>query len=267
MQNLYQTLENPENGRKFYISLTEDNHTHKIKLKEFLEKQYPKLYNTLIEEEKTIDSDETFFLYKQIQYENQIIGYVSYSLLDEFDDNTIILLDNYYLIPEYDDYTFIIDDMIETGFSLGFQIIIKYPTRKLVEALISAEFAYKIDNQITYSEMPFLTDTIAIDTALSKSFSEVDMDKEAKSYTISSLYDLELCAVITLTPQPEKVYNGQKLDDQTIGDYCCLSIALDEDKEQYDCINKRRKNKHIKKCDYFKHVDDVLTKYEERQQR
>lgn len=267
MQNLYQILENPEDNSKFYISLTEDNHTHKINLKEFIKTQYPALHDTILQEEKQIDEDETFFLYKQITYEEQTIGYVSYNLLDEFEDKTIILLDNYYLIPEYDDYTFIIDDMIETGFSLGFQIIIKYPTRKLVEALISTEFAYKIDNQVTYSEIPFLTDTIAIDTALSKTISQINIKKEAKSYTISSLYDLELCAVITLTPNTNKIYNGQKLDDQTIDDYCCLSIALDEDNKSYDCINKRRKNKHIKRCDYFVHVDEVLTRYEEKQQK
>lgn len=264
MQNKYQTLENPEDGKKFYISLDDKNQTQKNNLKTFIQEKYPTLYQTIQEEEKDINEDETFFLYKQINYEGQTIGYLSYNLLEEFDDNTIIILDNYYLIPEYYDYTFIIDDMIETGFSLGFQIIIKNPTHDLIEALIESEFAYKIDNQITYSEIPFLTDTIAIDTTLNKTYEELNPE-EIKSYTISTLYDRELCAVITLTPQTDKVYNGQNLDEQSMEEYCSISIALKEDQEKYDCITKRRKNKHIKRGDYFQHVNEVLNNYEEKQ--
>ena len=263
MQKTYQCFENPEDNKKFYLALDEDNIPNTIRLNEFLEEKYNRLYKTIKEDDKLADDDATFFLFKEVTFENDIVGYLSYSLLDEFEDANVLILDNHYLCND-EDYSLIIDDMIETGFSLGFQIIIKYPTRRFVEALIETEFAYRIDNKIIFSEIAFMTDTVSLDTSINKLIDEVDLPELSHSYSISSLYDLELCAVITLTEKPDMIYTNQKLNDDNIDDYCSISIALREDEEQYSCIAKRRKNKLLKNGKYFINVNDILTKYEQR---
>lgn len=265
MQNTYQSYENPEDGKKFYLAIDDENNPQSINLEKFIEENYENIYKSMKDENKTLNTDDTFFLYKEILYEGEIIGYVSYDLLNEFSENTIIILNHYYILEDYLDYTLLIDDMIETGFSLGFQIIIKYPTRDLVEALIECEFAYRIDNKIVFSEIAFMSDTISIDTSINKVMDEIDIKGNSHSYTISSLYDLDLCGIITLTPHPEKIYKNQELNDNNIDDYCSLSISLREDEEKYNCIKKRRKNKLLSKGKYFVNVNDILTKYEEKQ--
>ena len=264
MQNTLQSFENPEDGKKFYLAIDEKNIPKSIRLMEFLEEKYDEIYQSMKENDKLPSPDDSFFLFKEIIFEGKIIGYISYSILDEFEDNTIIILDSYYLFDMDNYFSLIIDDIIETGFSLGFGIVIKYPTRRFVEALIETEFAYRIDNKIIFSEIPFMTDTIALDTCINKVIDEIDLSAHARSYTISSLYDLDLCAVITLTQKPDMIYDNQRLTDDNMDDYCSISIALREDQQQYSCINKRRKNKLLKNKKYFIHVNDILTDYEQR---
>lgn len=263
MQNKYQSFENPDDNKKFYLAIDEENIPNTIQLNGFLKKKYEILYKSIESDKKLADDTDTFFLFKEIVYEKEVIGYISYNILDEFEDGNILVLDNYYLPNDYD-YSLIIDDMIETGFGLGFQIIIKYPTRRMVEALVETEFAYRIDNKIIFSEISFMSDTVSLDTSMNKVIDEVDLSGCSNSYTLSSLYDLDLCAVITLTEKPELIYNNQKLNDENIDDYCSISLALREDEEEYSCINKRRKNKLLKNNKYFVNVDDVLSKYEQR---
>lgn len=263
MHNKYQSFENPEDNKKFYLSIDEENIPNTIQLNEFLKEKYDSLYQTIKLDEKLADDMDTFFLFKEIVYEKETVGYISYNLLDEFEDSNLLVLDNYYLPRDYD-YSLIIDDMIETGFWLGFQIIIKYPTRRLIEALIETEFAYRIDNKLIFSEIAFMTDTVSLDTSINKVIDEVNLVKISHSYTISSLYDLDLCAVVTLTEKPELIFDNQKLNDENIDDYCSISLALREDEEEYSCMNKRRKNKLLKNRKYFVNVDDILTKYEQR---
>jgi hypothetical protein len=109
-----------------------------------------------------------------------------------------------------------------------------------------------------------MTDTIALDTSINKVIDEVDISKISSSYTISSLYDLDLCAVITLTEKAELVYDNQELNDYNIDDYCSISMALREDDDEFSCIKKRRKNKLLRNRKYFVNVNDILTKYEQR---
>ncbi|MBQ6444383.1 MAG: hypothetical protein IJJ11_06880 [Methanosphaera sp.] len=263
MQNKYQSFENPDDNKKFYLAIDEENTPNTIRLNDFLREKYDSLYRTIELDDKLADSEDTFFLFKELVYEKEVIGYIGYNLLDEFEDNNLLVLDNYYLPKDYD-YSLIIDDMIETGFWLGFQIIVKYPTRRFIEALIDTEFAYRIDNKLIFSEIAFMTDTVSLDTSINKLMDEVDLSKESGSYTISSLYDLDLCAVVTLTKKPQLVYTNQRLNDENMDDYCSISLALREDDEEYSCINKRRKNKLLKNRKYFVNVDDILSKYEQR---
>ncbi|RAP54393.1 MAG: hypothetical protein BZ137_02410 [Methanosphaera sp. rholeuAM130] len=263
MHNRYQSFENPEDNKKFYLAIDEENIPNTIGINDFLQENYPSLYQSIKNADKLRDDNDSFFLLKEILYEGKVIGYVSYSLLDEFEENSILLLDGHYLPEDYD-YSLIIDDMIETGFWLGFQIIIKYPTRKFIEALIDTEFAYRIDNKLVFSEIAFMTDTVSLDTSLNKVIDEVDLSEISESYTISSLYDLDLCAVVTLTEKPQLVYDNQPLNDENIDDYCSISIALREDEDEFSCITKRRKNKLLKNNKYFVNIYDILTKYEER---
>jgi hypothetical protein len=263
MHNQYQSFENPDDNKKFYLAIDEENIPHTIRLNEFLSEKYGNLYQRIKQEDKLAGDNYEFFLLKEIIYDDDVIGYVSYSILDEFEDNNILLLDHYYLPEDYD-YSLIIDDMIETGFWMGFQIIIKYPTRRFIEALIETEFAYRIDNKIVFSEIAFMTDTVALDTSINKVMDEVDISKISSSYTISSLYDLDLCAVITLTEKAELVYDNQELNDDNIDDYCSISMALREDDDEFSCIKKRRKNKLLRNRKYFVNVNDILTKYEQR---
>lgn len=262
MKNLYQTIEDPEENKKFYIGLDDENKSHSINLEEFVRKNMQKLT-----EDDIAYDEEKFFLLKEITQEDNLIGFISYDIIEEFNDNNILVLNKIHMKKGYKDYSHIINDIVETTFSLGFQIIIKNPTRNLVESLIDAEFAHRINNKLVYSEIAFMSDTVSLDTAINNTLDEITIDKTNTAYSLSFLYDLDLCAVITLSPYPEKIYTNQRLNADNQDDYCSISIALKEDDMEYNCIKKRKKDKLLKNKEYFMEINKILTEYENKQKK
>lgn len=260
MKSDYEEVVSPVDNKKYYFAVEEADNIKEIPLKEFLAGNYPDILDSLRSDGIIVDNLK-WRLFKEVKSDDCVVGYVTYDILEEFTDYTILVLNSYYIIGKYHDYGLIVDDIIETGFSLGFNVVIRYPSRCLVEALVKKNVATRVDESIVLSDIPLLCDTVSLSDACNCVVEDYVLDKSNASYSISTIYDVDLCGVVCLTSSADKVYDGQELDESELEDYCSIGLATRCDDERFDCLNKRRKV--LPMGDYFKSLASLLEDYEE----
>ena len=138
--------------------ITRDDNSQKVFLSEdtidvldILENKYPYILKS-IEDEKFILKYDQCNLYKELIYENKVVGFCSYDFSREF---LTVALNNIYVLPSFRGNNLFLNELKQTMREHNKPSIME-PTRLIVELLIKYGFAVKINENIVASAIEFI---------------------------------------------------------------------------------------------------------------
>lgn len=120
--------------------------------------------------------DTSFDIFKEIVYENKVVGFVSYMQ----EENHLLLMEMY-VMPEYRN-----NNLLCREISSNDNVMINMPKTSLVKSLIKCNLACELSDGIVVSEIPF-----------SVSSYDLNGDVEASEY-YCHVYDLNNASVLLL---------------------------------------------------------------------
>ena len=167
-----------DNTQKVY--LTENT----IDIMPLLNETYPYIIDS-IEKENFILKSNKCNLFKELVYENKVIGFCSYDFSREF---MTAALNNIYILPEFRGNHLFLEELEKTMKEHNKPSIIE-PTRHVVELLIKYGFAKKINENIVASAIEFIVPGEHVLTN-----NEIENEEELSTH----YYDLNICASIHL---------------------------------------------------------------------
>ena len=213
--------------------LTREDNTQKVYLTEntinitpLLEKEYEYIYNSIKDEHFILKSEECN-LFKELVFDNNVIGFCSYDFSREF---MTAALNNIYILPEFRGNKLFIQELEKTMKEHNKPSIIE-PTRFLIELLIKYGYAKKINENIAAS---------AIELIVPGEHVIANKEMEAEEELSTHFYDLNICAPIHLLDMKSCII--------------AYSLPLNDDIIRYNCINKRSKLDD----DYFNEIKELF---------
>lgn len=206
MNNGHYLIRN-DNVQKVY--LTENT----LDVFDILSENYGYICHAIKEEGFSIKSP-TCSLFKEIVFENKVVGFCSYDFSREF---ITAALNNIYVLPEFRGNGLFISELKKTMEEHNKPSIIE-PTRLIVELLVEYGFARHIGKDIVASSIEFI---VPGEHVLSNA--SYDSQEELSTH----FYDLNICASIHFLD----------LDKSKIA----YSYPLNYDIIHYDCLNERKK--------------------------
>jgi len=214
-----------DNTQKVY--LTENT----IDITPLLNETYPYIIDS-IKKENFILKSEKCNLFKELVYENKVVGFCSYDFSREF---MTAALNNIYILPEFRGNHLFLEELEKTMEEHNKPSIIE-PTRYIVELLIKYGFAKKINENIVASAIEFIVPGEHVLTN-----NEIENEEELSTH----YYDLNICASIHL------------LDSKK----CTIaySLPLNDDIIRYYCIENRSNLDD----DYFRNIKKIYTENQE----
>lgn len=219
--------------------LTREDNTQKVYLTEntinitpLLEKEYEYIYNSIKDEHFILKSEECN-LFKELVFDNNVIGFCSYDFSREF---MTAALNNIYILPEFRGNKLFIQELEKTMKEHNKPSIIE-PTRFLIELLIKYGYAKKINENIAAS---------AIELIVPGEHVIANKEMEAEEELSTHFYDLNICAPIHLLDMKSCII--------------AYSLPLNDDIIRYDCINKRSKLDD----DYFNEIKELFIEKDEK---
>ncbi len=218
--------------------LIRENNTQTVYLTEntleitlILKENYPYIFDS-IKKENIILKSEKCNLFKELVFDNKVVGFCSYDFSREF---MTAALNNIYILPEFRGNGLFREELEKTMIEHNKPSIME-PTRLIIELLIKYGYAKKINSNIVASAIELIVPG-----------QHVIANKEIKNEEELSthFYDLNICAPIHLLDM----------------DNCIIAynLALNDDIIRYDCIEKRSKIND----DYFKQIKEFFTEKEE----
>ena len=208
-----------------------------------LEEEYPYIYDSIKKENFLLKAYDCS-LFKELLYENKVVGFVSYDFSREF---LTYALNNIYILPDYRSKGIFLEELKKTMSENGKPSIIE-PTRLLVEILIKYGFASRITDNIVASAIEFI---IPPNQVISNR--DEDLIEEVSTH----FYDLNLCTSFHIMDYDDChiVYNTPLNYD--IINYDCLEHRFELDENYFKEIN-----------DYFiengDEIKDIVSGLEER---
>lgn len=196
-----------------------------LSVSEILENYYSYILQSMEKEGFKLKYDECN-LFKELVFENKVVGFCSYDYSREFITSAI---NNIYVLPEFRGRNIFLDELERTMEEHNKPSIME-PTRLIVELLIDYGFARKINDHIVASALEFV---IPGEHVLSNSNYG---DDELSTH----FYDLSICASIHV------------LDFKR--GCVAYSAPLNYDIAHYDCLESRAKIND----DYFKRMTDLF---------
>ena len=168
--------------------ITKEDNTQKVFLSEqtlnvidILKDYYPYIYDS-IEKEEFILKYEQCNLFKELVFDNKVVGFCSYDFSREF---ITAALNNIYVLPEFRGNNIFLNELKTTMQDHNKPSIME-PTRLIVELLIKYGFAAKINDSIVASAIEFV---IPGEHVLSnKQYSNEELS--------THFYDLSICSSI-----------------------------------------------------------------------
>lgn len=218
--------------------LTRENNTQKVYLTEdtidiirLLNENYPYIIDSIKKENFILKSEECN-LFKELVFDNKVVGFCSYDFSREF---MTAALNNIYILPKFRGNKLFKEELEKTMTEHNKPSIME-PTRLIIEILIKYGYAKKINDNI-----------VACAIELIVPGEHVIANKEIKNEEELSthFYDLNICAPIHI------------LDINK-----CLiaySFSLNDDIIRYDCLEKRSKIN----ASYFKEIKDLFIQKDE----
>ena len=133
--------------------ISKDDNTQKVFLSEdtidvvdILQNNYPYIYESILKEEFILKYDKCN-LFKELLFENKVVGFCSYDFSREF---ITVALNNIYVLPEFRGNNIFIDELKKTMKEHNKPSIME-PTRLIVELLIEYGFAVRINDDLVAS--------------------------------------------------------------------------------------------------------------------
>ena len=218
--------------------LSRDNNTQKVYLTEntidiieLLNNDYPYIVNS-IKKENFILKCEKCNLFKEIVFDNKVVGFCSYDFSREF---MTAALNNIYVLPEFRGKGLFIQELEKTMLEHNKPSIIE-PTRFIIELLIKYGYAKKINENIVASAIELVVPGEHVITN-----KEIINEEELSTH----FYDMNICASIHILDMDECIV--------------AYSLALNNDIISYNCIEQRSKIDD----EYFYEIKEVFLKKED----
>ena len=217
--------------------LIRENNTQKVYLTEdtldiplILNENYPYIINS-IKKENFILKSEKCNLFKEIVFNNKVVGFCSYDFSREF---MTAALNNIYILPEFRGNGLFKEELEKTMIEHNKPSIME-PTRFIIELLIKYQYAKKINDNIIASAIELIVPGEHVITN-----KEINNEEELSTH----FYDLNICAPIHLLNMNNCII--------------AYSLALNDDIIRYDCIEKRSKIN----AEYFEQIKEFFIKNE-----
>lgn len=197
--------------------ITREDNTQKVFLSEntlnvgeILNNHYVYLYESMHEENFLLKYDECN-LFKELLYDNKVVGFCSYDFSRDF---ITAAINNIYVLPKYRGKNILLDELKRTMTEHNKPSIME-PTRFIVELLIEYGLAKKINDSIVASSLEFIIPGTHV-------LSNGEYDDEELS---THFYDLNICASIHILDLKNS--------------HVAYSAPLNEDIIHYDCLEQR----------------------------
>lgn len=219
--------------------LLRDNNTQKvfltentIDIKDILTENYNYIMNSIIKENFILKSDECN-LFKELVYDNKVVGFCSYDFSREF---MTAALNNIYILPEFRGNGLFLEELKKTMNEHHKPSIIE-PTRHIVELLIKYGFAKKINENIVASAIEFIVPGEHVLTN-----KKIINEEELSTH----FYDLNICASIHVLDMNRCII--------------AYSLPLNDDIIRFNCIEKRSEIND----DYFNGIIELFNRKEDK---
>lgn len=199
-------IEKKDNSQKALLS--EDS----FDIISILKEDYTYIYDA-IEEENFILKYSECNLFKELVYENLVVGFCTYDFSREF---MTAALSNIYILPEFRGNRIFLEELEDTMRNYSKPSIME-PTRLVVETLISYGFAQKVNDSIVVSAIEFIVPGSHV-------LSNAPYDNDELS---THFYDLDMCACFHVLDLEKGIV--------------AYSSPLNYDIVHYDCIENRQK--------------------------
>ena len=212
-------IEKEDNTQKVFLS------ENTLDVLEILQENYDYIYESMRQEGFNLKYGECN-LFKEIVFDNKVVGFCSYDFSREF---ITAAINNIYVLPEFRGNKLFLDEIKKTMEEHNKPSIME-PTRFIVELLIKYGFACKINENIVASAIEFVIPGEHV-------LSNIDYDNEELS---THFYDLSICASIHILDLNKS--------------HIAYSAPLNHDILKYDCLDYRNSMDE----DYFKQISQLF---------
>lgn len=253
--NPYSSVLLPGNIKSLKSGKIVENKLLNINISEILKEDYPKIYESLTENDYKLSDEDTCFYFFAIPDENnENVGFLTLDIESE----ELLSLTNIYVIPEargqnhflkiLEYFTNIIDGII----------CIKNPNKSLIEILKQTELCSIIANRFVLSAIPFIFNIVSWNESINDVYEyNYDLNISHNKIAMTTVYDIKLSAPILVNRSCNILDN---LNNYKNEQYCLMAISRYDDNKEYDCINLRQNDNWIKSGKYFKKVLKLLNK-------
>ena len=169
-----------------------------------LKSEYDYIWEALISEHCFSVDDYVPMVFKEILYENRVVGFSSYDIGGESAE--LYILKYIYVLPEYRGNNLLVDDLVDTveNFkSVGLKFVgVHMPNKFVVKSLVRNGLASKFTSHLVVSRIPLCIEIGKKDdlTGLELEYMEsvnFDIDAMESSMVMTFLYDCDLCATVS----------------------------------------------------------------------
>ena len=245
-------------GELFKYHSDEDGKIYTLPVKKTIKDNYIYIYRAINDEEYYIADDETCFFFKEIVYNNEVVGFATYRS-SSLDENSIVM-QHIYVLPEFRGNSLLEEELDEATLLFDSTIIIQSPTRYVVESLINHKLARVFEDRIVISRMAFMIPMLPQKEVEKGAYLEDYDFTETKGLSkVSLIYDLELCAVVGLAQESPEEDDVVK-DTKDSNNFDNMSLARKIDDKDFGCLDKRDNDEWLNSGEYFEKVRDVVDK-------
>ncbi|RAP48483.1 MAG: hypothetical protein BZ135_00680 [Methanosphaera sp. rholeuAM6] len=250
-------------GNVYNYRSDDEGNIFTLPILDLIKENYIYLYRAVMEEDYYIAPNDSCFFYKDVVYDNEVVGFTTFK--NTAINKDALVMQYFYVLPEYRDKIFLTEEIDEASVLFESSIFIEYPTRDMAESLIKHRLARVFEDRYLISRIPFLVPMFSLDEVLKGIVREEYDTTDLKCYNKMSLvYDLDLCAVVGLaSTDVDNDFDQDNVDEEQINNYNNISLALREDNEKYNCIQRRAEDPSLKDGTYFKKVRKVMDDNEE----
>ena len=239
-------------GELFKYHTGDDDKIYTLPIKQTIKDNYIYLYRAINDEDYYISDDEKCFFFKEIVFDNEVIGFATYrsSSLDE----SSLVMQHIYVLPEFRGNSLLEEELDEATMLFESNIIIQSPNRYVIESLINHKLARVFDDRIVISRIAFMIPMLPQEEVSKQTyFEEYDLSESNGLSKVSLIYDLELCAVVGLAQD-----NTEDETTDKSNNFDNMSLVRKVDDKDFDCIEKRNTDEWLNSGEYFDKVRDVV---------
>lgn len=249
-------------GEVFKYKTDEEENILTLPIMPLLKDNYIYLYRSINDEDFYIAEDATCFFFKEIVYDNEVVGFATYRT-SSFEQNALVL-QHIYVLPEFRGNHLLQEELDEATLLFESSIIIESPNRYIIESLLKHRLARVFEDRFVISRIPFIVPLVSQQEVMEGTYLEdYDLSKTNGRSKVSLIYDLELCSVVGLAQDNEDKDYNDEVETEDISNYNNMSLAYKVDDKDFDCIVKRNNDEWLKDGTYYEHVRKLVEENDE----